>query len=198
MATSSLSFPTLLGSVSLALCAFGGFNGQVSWNAVVWCAVCCGVSGFLDDVRAKRRCGVGLENLRAMNPHELELHVARVLSGLPGWQAEATRASADQGADVIAVGPKGQRVAVQVKRYEQNVGNDAVQAVVASKALYRCTGAVVVTSGLGFTKAARELAVANEVKLWGPGDLLRLQQAARDRQPAPDLLPRPPAKGWWG
>jgi len=107
-----------------------------------------------------------------MDPRELELHVAWVLNGLQGWKAEATRSNADQGADVIATGPNRQRLAIQVKRYRQNVGNDAVQAVVASKALYKCTGAVVVTSGPGFTRAARELAEANAVKLWGPGDLL--------------------------
>ena len=184
--------------VMLTLSAMGWLRGIVNFSAVgVFLALAC-ISATFDDQRAKKKAQLALSDLQAMDPRELELHVARVLGGLRGWKAEATRSSADQGADVIATGPNRQRLAIQVKRYQQNVGNDAVQAVVASKALYKCSGAVVVTSGPGFTRAARELAEANAVKLWGPGDLLQLQQAAREKKaPATNLLPHPPKTSWW-
>ncbi|MPY68083.1 hypothetical protein F8S09_15610, partial [Deinococcus sp. SDU3-2] len=128
--------------------------------------------------------------LQTLTPRDLELHVAQVISALPGWRAEATRGSSDQGADVIATGPGGVRVAVQVKHYRNNVGNSAVQEIVASKAFYRCTHAVVVTSGPGYTRPAQALAQANGVPLWGPEELFQLQAlASRGEAPPRALLP---------
>lgn len=140
--------------------------------------------------RGRRARALALRDLQTLTPRELELHVAQVLGALPGWKAEATRGSGDQGADVIATTPTGARVAVQVKHYRNNVGNKAVQEIVASKALYGCTHAVVFTSGPGYTKAAHELARANSVPLWSPDDLFRLQDlAAQGRTPPITLLP---------
>lgn len=141
--------------------------------------------------QSRRQKALALADLHALNPRGLELHVAQVISALPGWTATANRGSADQGADVIATGPKGRKVAVQVKHYpNSNVGNKAVQEIVASKAIYRCAHAVVVTSGPGYTRAAKELAQANGVVLWHPGDLLRLQELAKTGQAPPrELLP---------
>ncbi|GGR21255.1 restriction endonuclease [Deinococcus ruber] len=184
--------------IFMMLSGLGWLSGTVNIGSFLFFVTLTCVSATFDDQRAKKKAQLAVTDLQMMDPRELELHVARVLSGLPGWKAEATRSSADQGADVIATGPKRQRLAIQVKRYQQNVGNDAVQAVVASKALYKCTGAVVITSGPGFTRAAKELAEANAVKLWGPEDLLQLQQAARQKKsPAANLLPQPPKTSWW-
>lgn len=136
-----------------------------------------------------RQQALALADLHALNPRGLELHVAQVISALPGWTASANRGSADQGADVIASGPKGRKVAVQVKHYpNSNVGNKAVQEIVASKAIYRCEYAVVVTSGPGYTRAAQELARANRVVLWHPDDLLWLQELAKAGQTPPQTL----------
>lgn len=134
--------------------------------------------------------GPSARSLADLSPREFELHVAELISALPGWQAQATRGRADQGADVLASGPGGVRVAVQVKRYRAAVGNGAVQAIVASKAVYDCTHAVVVTSGPGYTRSARELAQANGVGLWQAGELATLRRCARQGvPPPPELLP---------
>lgn len=131
-----------------------------------------------------------LEDFPNMDPYELERHVAIVLDALPGWQASTTTASADQGADVIAVSPEGNRVAIQVKRYKSSVGNKAVQEIVAAKAFYDCTFAIVFTSGRGYTKSARELAKANGVLLWLTKDLMHLQDLANKQElPSEDMLP---------
>jgi HJR/Mrr/RecB family endonuclease len=134
---------------------------------------------------------LALQDLLSLSHRDLEHHVAAVIAALPGWQAEATRGSGDQGADVIATSPKGVRVAIQVKHYpNRNVSNGAVQEIVAAKAIYKCKEAVVFTSGPGYTKSAVELARANGVKLWRPADLFRLQAQAVAKQAAPrELLP---------
>lgn len=129
-------------------------------------------------------------DLPEMDPYELEEHVAQVLDALPGWQASTTTASADQGADVIAVSPEGNRVAIQVKHYKSSVGNKAVQEIVAAKAFYDCTFAIVFTSGRGYTKSARALAKANGVLLWLTKDLMHLQDLANKQElPSEDWLP---------
>lgn len=139
--------------------------------------------------QSRRQKALALADLHALNPRGLELHVAQVISALPGWTATANRGSADQGADVIATGPKGRKVDVQVKHYpNSNVGNKAVQEIVASKAIYRCAHAVVVTSGPGYTRAAQDLARANRVVLWHPDDLLWLQELAKAGQTPPQTL----------
>lgn len=124
----------------------------------------------------------------SLTPREFELQVAEMFSRLPGWQAEATRGRADQGADVLLRAPGGERVAVQVKRYRAAVGNGAVQAIVASKALYGCQHALVVTSGPGYTRAARELAQANGVTLWAARELDILRHCAERGLPLPPEL----------
>lgn len=139
-----------------------------------------------------------LRDLQLLTPRELEVHVARVLDALPGWSAHATQGSSDQGADVIATTPDGKKVAVQVKHYRNNVGNKAVQEIVASKALYKCEHAVVFTSGPGYTKAAIELARANKVPLWGPADLFRIQEVAEQGGTMPRELLPPITTGWFG
>lgn len=193
-----LSASTVVLLILLGFSCFGWISGTVNVGAVLFFMTLTCISATFDDQRAKKKALLALTDLQGLDPRELELHVARVLGELQGWKAEATRSSVGQGADVIATGPNRQRLAIQVKRYQQNVGNDAVQAVVASKALYKCSGAVVVTSGPGFTRSARELAQANAVKLWGPEDLLCLQQAAREKKaPAANLLPQPPKTSWW-
>ncbi|MFC4455142.1 restriction endonuclease [Deinococcus sonorensis] len=180
----------LVGIVVLHFLALGW--GIPVWSLVLIDLLVLGLIGWavLAWQSRKRAAALAVADLRALSPRELELHVATVIDTLPGWTAKANRGTADQGADVIAVSPGGVRVAVQVKQYSNPVGNKAVQEVVASKAFYQATAAVVVTAGPGFTRAAQQLAQANNVKLWQPDDLLNLQQLAHaKRLPPPLLLP---------
>ena len=80
-----------------------------------------------------------------------------------GWEAHATRASGDQGADVVAE-RDGLRLVLQCKRYAKPVGNAAVQEVAAA-ARYWSADAAAVVSTAGFTPAARRLARATGVLL---------------------------------
>ena len=50
----------------------------------------------------------------------------------------------------------GIRTAVQVKRYSKKVSNKAVQEVVASKAIHKCTKGVVITNNYFFDTGIRK------------------------------------------
>lgn len=82
-----------------------------------------------------------------------------------GYRVTLTDYSHDYGADLI-VRKRGEKIVVQAKRYEKNVGIAAVQEAVASVAYYDADRAMVVTNS-GFTKSARNLARQNDVELWG-------------------------------
>lgn len=81
-----------------------------------------------------------------------------------GYKAETTKASNDQGIDIVA--KKGfKKIAIQTKRYKNKVGNSAVQEVVAGKKHYNCNKTLVITNNY-FTRSAIELAKSNNVELW--------------------------------
>ena len=82
-----------------------------------------------------------------------------------GYQnVSVTRASGDQGVDVLAEREK-IRYAVQCKCYASNLGNKPVQEVAAGKNLYHCQIGAVMTNRY-FTDGAKELAEANGILLW--------------------------------
>lgn len=54
---------------------------------------------------------------------------------------------------------------VQVKRYNKNVGIEAVQQIMAAKSFYGADKCAVATNQY-FTSAAQKLAAANDVVLW--------------------------------
>lgn len=93
-----------------------------------------------------------------------------------GWNARATQASGDQGADIVAE-RAGIRLVVQCKRYGKSVGNAAVQEVAAA-ARYWSGDMAAVVSNAGFTPSARKLAGATGVLLLHHDDLTALRPAA--------------------
>lgn len=80
-----------------------------------------------------------------------------------GYQVEQTKLSGDQGADLVAV-KFGERSVIQAKRFSGNVGNKAVQEVLAAISLYKAQKGIVITNSY-FTSAAIELADANDIEL---------------------------------
>ncbi|MCR4991369.1 MAG: restriction endonuclease [Lachnospiraceae bacterium] len=81
-----------------------------------------------------------------------------------GYKVELTPGSNDYGADLILT-KNGEITVVQAKRYQANVGNKAVQEIVAAQAYYGAVKAMVVTNSY-FTNPAIKLAEANDVELW--------------------------------
>ncbi|MBI1813477.1 MAG: restriction endonuclease [Deltaproteobacteria bacterium] len=96
------------------------------------------------------------------SPTEYE-HQCAELMRTCGFEATVTKASGDQGVDVIARKP-GLTVALQCKLYGSPVGNKAVQEIYAAKSFVGADLAVVVTNN-EFTDPARQLAQALGVLL---------------------------------
>jgi restriction system protein len=107
-----------------------------------------------------------------MDPIEYEQMVADTLADL-GWQARLTKASGDQGIDVIAE-MRGKRVVIQCKRYATSIGNSAVQEVFAGKSFEYADYAAVVTNA-EFTRSARQLADTTHVILLHHDELSKLE-----------------------
>ena len=98
-----------------------------------------------------------------MNGLEFEKFIAELFSKM-GYESEITKASGDQGMDVIA-SKNGNKIGIQAKCYSSSVGNKAVQEAVAGKNHYRLDKAIVVTNNF-FTDAAQQLAQSNSRILW--------------------------------
>lgn len=95
---------------------------------------------------------------------DFEHTCANILRGRGFSNVEVTKASGDQGVDVLA-SKDGRRYAVQCKLYSNPVGNKAVQEVYAGKTYYGCTDAAVMTNST-FTESAKVLADSLGVELW--------------------------------
>ena len=92
-----------------------------------------------------------------------EKFVATELKRIGYHKIEFTAVTGDYGVDLLAE-CDGYRYAIQCKYYSEPVGISAVQEAVAGLSFYDCDRAMVVTNNT-LTKAARELAEANEVDI---------------------------------
>ena len=94
---------------------------------------------------------------------EYEFRVADYLRNQGFKSVKVTSGSGDYGVDVVAT-KNGEKYAVQCKYYSQPVTQHAVREVLAGKAMYDCTKAMVVTNST-FTNSTKDLAKANDVTL---------------------------------
>ena len=98
------------------------------------------------------------EDWRSLKGIPFETWLSRIFSNL-GGKVELTKASGDQGVDLIVHFPHG-KVAIQAKGYPSTVvGNKAVQEIYAGAGHYRIDDYAVVTNST-FTKSAKELAAS--------------------------------------
>lgn len=112
---------------------------------------------------------ITIADIDSMDGNEFENFVAELFKKL-GYNARVTKASGDQGVDVIAIrGEK--RLAIQAKCYSGIVGNHAVMEVVAGMKCYGCNFSMVVTNST-FSPQAKEMAKVNRVELWDRYDLI--------------------------
>jgi restriction system protein len=94
-----------------------------------------------------------------MSPIEFEYFCAELLEE-SGWEAHTTKASGDQGIDIIAKIDDVKAV-FQCKLYSKPVGNSAVQQIIAGREFEEADFAAVITNS-SFTASAFQLAsVAN-------------------------------------
>jgi hypothetical protein len=108
-----------------------------------------------------------------LTPTDYEQYCAQQLRAA-GWVANTTKASGDQGTDIVAQ-KGGVRLVVQCKLFSQPVGNKAVQEVAAARAHEQADCAAVV-SNAKYTYAAQQLAATNQVLLLHHGDLMHIDE----------------------
>lgn len=88
-----------------------------------------------------------------------------------GYKAKMTPTTNDYGADLI-LNKDGEKIVVQAKRWNDKVGNTAVQEIVSAKGYYKADRAMVITNSY-YTNNAYELAKANNVELWDRNNLIK-------------------------
>lgn len=112
-----------------------------------------------------------LAQVDKMSGEDFELLLANLFTQM-GYTVRTTPTTGDYGADLLLFSNTNVTV-VQAKRYKSNVGVSAVQEIVSAKPVYSASHAVVV-SNAEFTKAAQNLALANNVRLIGRTELANL------------------------
>lgn len=113
--------------------------------------------------RLTKETGNTIDDVDLMTGQEFENFIAELFSK-SGYETEVTKATGDQGIDVI-VSKNGVRIGIQVKCYSGTVGNKAIQEAVAGKNYYHLDKAMVITNNF-FTDSAQQLARANSIVLW--------------------------------
>lgn len=109
--------------------------------------------------------------LDEMGGYEFEEFVAQLFEKM-GYETKVTKESGDQGVDVIAKTPF-ETLAIQAKNLSSKVSNSAVQEIVAARNPSGADKAIVVTTS-SFTRSARKLAKANNVRLVNREELLSM------------------------
>lgn len=107
--------------------------------------------------------GIKIEDVDLMSGIEFEAFIQDLFKRM-GYSVNLTRASGDQGIDLIAK-KNGLSIGIQTKCYSNSVSNKAVQEVAAGIKYYNLSKAMVITNNY-FTKSAIELAISNDVTLW--------------------------------
>ena len=110
-----------------------------------------------------------------LSGQEFELWCKDVLSYNGFTNLTLTKATGDQGADIIGY-RNGERYAIQCKRYSNKLGNKSVQEVYAAKTIYSCSKAAVMTNNY-FTDGAVKAANSTGVELWDRVKVSRMVDA---------------------
>lgn len=117
---------------------------------------------FEERLKRNHDTKLSVEEIEHLNGFEFEELIGDLFKKA-GYKVNVTKKSGDQGADLV-VEKEGFSTAIQTKKHTGNVGNKAVQEVVASMKFYDCDEGMVITTA-NFTKSAYELASRNKIKL---------------------------------
>lgn len=165
-----LSLFVLIGIIITALLSRTAFFNNITsyiiplfiaFNILI-AVVTFGFLWYLQMKKLQRLQMLEIADIDHMTGVEFEQYVGAILSSR-GFHIEYTPTSGDYGVDIIAK-RGGERWAVQMKRYSNTVGREAISDAVAGMAYYKCTRSMVVTSNY-FTPNAQELAKINNTFL---------------------------------
>lgn len=110
--------------------------------------------------------------LDKMEGHDFEYACADILRTIGYHNVKVTKSSGDYGVDILAE-KKGNKYAIQCKRYSSKLGNSPIQEVVAGMNYYGCSKGAVMTNQY-FTESAKKLAEINCVELWDRATLEKM------------------------
>lgn len=166
----------------LALAWAFGLRGlvPVTWKAIgdpasfAFITAWVGVNAVLVYHRHFRFRDLQMEQVDAMAGDEFEQFCAYLLRRNGYKRIQVTRASGDQGIDIIAR-KKGTLVGFQCKRYTGFVGNKAVQEAWTGHNFYQCDAAAVMTNS-EFSDSAKEVAEELGVRLIDRARLRRMMR----------------------
>lgn len=113
-----------------------------------------------------------MHEIDGMTGTEFEKYCCRLFRRIGFEDVEHCGGAGDQGADVLAT-YKGQRFAIQCKRYKNPLNNKPIQEVISGKNFWGADAALVLTSTT-FNEGARSAAKASDVVLWDRSDLRRI------------------------
>lgn len=121
------------------------------------------------------------------NGYDFEYFCANLLRQKGFYNVKVTKASGDQGVDIIAY-KKNKKYAIQCKYYNSPVGNKAIQEIYAGKAHFYCDKAIVMTNNT-FTKSAKELAHSTNVELWDKIDTTKKPKIKKEHKKSNSIKP---------
>jgi len=147
-------------SLSTAAIVSGGILG-----------LCITIGIIINRIRIKKIKSSGIYEVDNMNGREFEIYLSHLFSSY-GYDVQLTEATGDYGADLILIN-ENEKIIIQAKRYNSNIGIKAVQEVHAAIAYYNGDEAWVVTNSY-FTNAAFSLAKSNGVRLVDREQLIEL------------------------
>lgn len=114
-------------------------------------------------IRRRKYLNSPLSAIDVMSGEEFEKYLKYYFES-QGYKVNLTPVTNDYGADLV-LKKDGEITVVQAKRWNEPVGNSAIQEIVTSKGYYKATKAMVVTNST-YTTNAINLAKANDVVLW--------------------------------
>ena len=122
--------------------------------------IICSVSILLYATRFRH---YSLKYIDSLSGEQFEQYVRHYFHHHGYRHIHTTQTTRDYGADILM--KKGfHKIVVQAKRYDRNIGVHAIQEVLAAKAYYNCSKAIVITNQY-FTSSAKQLAEVNHVQL---------------------------------
>nr|WP_283775730.1 restriction endonuclease [Bacillus altitudinis] len=151
-----------------------------NWNVLfivfaVMIGVCFLVACYLSKNKNKSKfVKSGIKDIDYMDGFQFEQYLAFMFRA-NDYKVQVTPERKDFGADLI-IKKSGTKIVVQAKRQKAKVGIKAIQEIVAAKNHYKAEESWVITNNF-YTKAARELAETNDVKLLDRYKLIELMTA---------------------
>lgn len=141
----------------------------------------------------KQLAQAGMKDIDQMDGLQFESYLKVLLEKL-GYKSKVTNGSHDFGADLIMKN-NNKKIVIQAKRYgyKNHISLNAIQEVFTAQTYYKANESIVITNSM-FTKSAKKLAEACNVKLYDRYELAELINKIQPTTTPNQLKEKVPAK----